>query len=330
MSAGRIDWIDTARGLGILLVVVGHVERGLVDAGVADAADWRLFDTALYSFHMPLFMLLAGVHVPLSLARGRRAFLVGKLRGLYYPYLLWSLIQGVLMLTLAGGGGQGAQWSDLYQLPWRPMWHFWFLAALMLYMALVACTGARAAPLGLAALAALGASQTMEVGGSLLYRLLFYFPFFAAGVLLSPRIRTLRLRSPAQVAALAGVAWAACLALLPWHEAHAYMTIWAIPAACAGSLALLALAQALRAWPTQVLAIAGRWSLSIYVMHVMAAAATRMLLLRLLPGLPSGALFLSCVIVGLIAPMAVHMLARRLGMLEWLGLGQSRRSRDAE
>lgn len=44
----RLDWIDAAKGLGILLVVVGHVwTRGPVR-------------DAIYAFHMPLFFLLAG------------------------------------------------------------------------------------------------------------------------------------------------------------------------------------------------------------------------------------------------------------------------------
>jgi fucose 4-O-acetylase-like acetyltransferase len=46
--AERIDWIDVARGLGIVLVVLGH-------STVADSVE-----TALYAFHMPLFFVLAG------------------------------------------------------------------------------------------------------------------------------------------------------------------------------------------------------------------------------------------------------------------------------
>lgn len=45
----RLDWVDVARGIGIIAVVVGHVwTRG------------PLRD-AMYSFHMPLFFLLSGM-----------------------------------------------------------------------------------------------------------------------------------------------------------------------------------------------------------------------------------------------------------------------------
>ncbi len=57
----RVEWIDIARGLGIIAVVAGHVwTRGPVR-------------DAIYSFHMPLFFLMSGwLHrpkPPLSFAR---------------------------------------------------------------------------------------------------------------------------------------------------------------------------------------------------------------------------------------------------------------------
>ena len=56
----------------------------------------------LYTFHMPLFFFLAGLNVPHSLRRGTGPFLSSKVWTLAYPYVLWSLIQGgVILLGLA-------------------------------------------------------------------------------------------------------------------------------------------------------------------------------------------------------------------------------------
>ena len=44
----RIGWIDTAKGIGLLCVILGHLSIPLVDAWV-------------YFFHMPLFFFLSGV-----------------------------------------------------------------------------------------------------------------------------------------------------------------------------------------------------------------------------------------------------------------------------
>ena len=47
----RIAWIDTAKGLCLFLVVFGH----LLTIGT-----WQNLKTAIYSFHMPMYFILAG------------------------------------------------------------------------------------------------------------------------------------------------------------------------------------------------------------------------------------------------------------------------------
>lgn len=42
MGTNRIEWIDTAKGLGLLLVFIGHLKTPYL-------ATW------VYTFHMPLF-----------------------------------------------------------------------------------------------------------------------------------------------------------------------------------------------------------------------------------------------------------------------------------
>lgn len=55
--ATRIEYIDIARIFGIFLVYYGHFIESLMKAGVATAAVQYKF---IYSFHMPLFFVLAG------------------------------------------------------------------------------------------------------------------------------------------------------------------------------------------------------------------------------------------------------------------------------
>jgi fucose 4-O-acetylase-like acetyltransferase len=317
-------WLDIARGMGIVLVVVGHVERGLMRTGIAPGPAWTFLDSALYTFHMPLFMLLAGVNVPQSWRKGVARFLADKLRTVYHPYLVWSVLHGVILVLLAGSANGGATWSDIYQLPWRPMWHFWFLFALMLYLLLAAVAGMRRWLLTCAAIVALATSQQLEPGGSLVQRLLFFFPFFAIGVVWSQSILALRFPRPLRALALLSAGWALALLLLPWEIASPYMTPWALPAALLGSAAVFAAAQALSGKAAGWCELLGRWSLSIYVMHVIAAAATRIVLDRLVPGLPLGLHLLAGTVVGVAAPLLVHLAMMRLDLLAWFGLGRSR------
>lgn len=44
----REAWIDCARGIAILLVIVGHTISGVLSG-------------AIYSFHMPLFFIFSGI-----------------------------------------------------------------------------------------------------------------------------------------------------------------------------------------------------------------------------------------------------------------------------
>lgn len=48
LRAERLSWLDVLKGIGIILVVIGHVYSN------------RTVFNWLYSFHMPLFFLAAG------------------------------------------------------------------------------------------------------------------------------------------------------------------------------------------------------------------------------------------------------------------------------
>ena len=57
----RLEWIEFAKGVGIILVVVGHAGRGLQNAGLADPRGvLPVLDQAIYAFHMPLFFSFLG------------------------------------------------------------------------------------------------------------------------------------------------------------------------------------------------------------------------------------------------------------------------------
>jgi fucose 4-O-acetylase-like acetyltransferase len=100
-ASKRVGWLDTARALGIVAVVAGHV--------TADKAVW----SAMYHFHMPLFFVLSGmVFKPSSVTdvAAKRA------RALLIPYLGWLLIVTVLDLVFA------FILNEPFHLPWdRPI-----------------------------------------------------------------------------------------------------------------------------------------------------------------------------------------------------------------
>ncbi|MEP7155368.1 MAG: acyltransferase family protein [Betaproteobacteria bacterium] len=56
-SASRLQWVDVAKGLGILLMFHGHVVQTLAATGNASAL---VEERLIYSFHMPMFFVIAG------------------------------------------------------------------------------------------------------------------------------------------------------------------------------------------------------------------------------------------------------------------------------
>lgn len=68
----REAWLDSLKGFAALLVVLGHVLSGYLDAGTFPAAydSFYAVRTWIYSFHMPLFFLLSGFTFTLAYYRG--------------------------------------------------------------------------------------------------------------------------------------------------------------------------------------------------------------------------------------------------------------------
>jgi acyltransferase len=76
----RIDFIDIAKGFGIILVVFGHTYRG---------NDLNLF---IYSFHMPLFFFFSGLLFNEKKYASFRILLKNKFKTLLLPYITFYII----------------------------------------------------------------------------------------------------------------------------------------------------------------------------------------------------------------------------------------------
>lgn len=72
MVKERIRWIDMAKGIGILLVMIGHLHLPYVTA-------W------IYTFHIPLFFILSGC-VFRSFEINFKSFLIKKIKSIVVPY----------------------------------------------------------------------------------------------------------------------------------------------------------------------------------------------------------------------------------------------------
>ncbi|MEH6492916.1 MAG: acyltransferase [Halopseudomonas sp.] len=129
----RSDWVDYAKAIGIILVVYGHVVRGLIKADLINNEQlYQTIDSVIYTFHMPLFFFLSGLFFQSSLSRrGGRRLIYSKLDTIIYPYILWSLLQGGAELIMSDFTNGNIQPSEVLSI-WVPRAQFWFLFVLFI------------------------------------------------------------------------------------------------------------------------------------------------------------------------------------------------------
>ncbi|WP_380784259.1 acyltransferase family protein [Sphingomonas sp. R86520] len=315
----RTTWLDAARGAGAVLVVIGHVERGLSGSGLAIGDDFQRFDLALYTFHMPFFFLLAGANSGRSINKSWLTVIRRKIVTIIYPYILWSLIQGTAVAIMAHTATGTHHWRDLILILWRPIGQFWFLYALFVYTIIAAFFRHNyVIIITIGAFAVVAADFVYS--GSPLDLGLHHMIFFAIGIVLSERIIAWHPARPTVVAAVATAAWALGWQLVPHTQRFAYLTVGALPCAFAGSVCVMAAVQSLSGMALSLLAWLGQRAMAIFVLHILAASGVRIALVIGDIPLTAGEHMLIGTACGLALPCAFQEIAERLGIARLLAL----------
>ncbi len=104
LSTRRDPFLEASKGLLILLVVIGHLVSN-ADT-LDDQYNWyRSIRTLIYSFHMPLFMLLSGVTFELSLKSSKKenffAFVARRGDRLLVPFFVVGLLLYIAKFSIA-------------------------------------------------------------------------------------------------------------------------------------------------------------------------------------------------------------------------------------
>ncbi|WP_165731740.1 acyltransferase family protein [Polaribacter sp. 20A6] len=130
----KIDWVDNAKGIGIVLVVFGHVLRGIFAKGLSISNDTFMFiDDIIYSFHMPLFFLISGFFINKSLSKyGGKELIINKAKTIMYPYFIWSVIQILINVLLSKFTNNNSDLWSILKIIYEPIAPFWYLYAVFL------------------------------------------------------------------------------------------------------------------------------------------------------------------------------------------------------
>ncbi len=321
-----------ARGAAIIMVVLGHVWRGLSEGRlIENEAIFQLVDQAIYLFHMPVFFILSGF-----VFRGRNypslsGFLTSRGVRILYPLLLWYYLFIGVNVLMSPYVNNPFSVDRLLALPTPFGTQYWFLYALLVVQLL--CM-----PLAFARTRQQIVSFVLLAGGAALllkYQLGFfniwlhqaiaYIPFFLLGVLASEMANRDRLRYSTWTQC---VLWGGGTFLL---AQFLHLTDAPVPApflllGIMASAGFILMILGVSLWSTQgrvttALAILGRASMAIYLAHIFFTAFSRIALTTM--GVQN--LWVHVLIgtaLGVLGPLVLQLLVDRFSLGRVLGFGR--------
>jgi uncharacterized membrane protein YcfT len=280
-QAGRIDWVDTAKGFCIVMVVMMHSTLGVEHAAAQEG--WLHAAVAFAKpFRMPDFFLIAGLFLARVIDRDWRDYLDRKVVHFAYFYVLWVTIQFAFkapgIAAAQGWSGVGFNYFEAFIEPFGTLW---FIYLLPIFFVVVRLTRGVPPAIILLAAAALEIAP-IATGWTVIDEFAGRFVYFYTGYLLAPRIFAFAERVQARRE------WA-LVGLLLWSIINCVMvfTGWAdapvlsLSLGMAGAAAVVAAAALIAAsGGMQWLRYCGQQSIVIYLAFFLPMAATRTLLLK--------------------------------------------------
>ncbi len=293
MAAGRLDaeriaWVDTAKGVCIVLVVMMHATLGV---GEAFGGEGFLHGVVAFAkpFRMPDFFLISGLFLARVIDRDWRSYADKRIVHFAYFYLLWLVIQSAARYGGVSGGTPGGFMTHLAWSLVEPYSTLWFVYMLAVF-SVVSKVLRRVSPLVLLAGAAALEIAPIHTGWTLIDQFCERYVYFVAGWLLAPHI--FRLAAAALAArslAVAGLlAWAlvnGAFAVAPSPVAgfatFAELPVVGLALGALGSMAIVAFSALIAGTLAgRSLAYAGERSIAVYLAFFLPMAATRIVLLK--------------------------------------------------
>jgi len=281
VAGGRVDWVDYAKGICIVMVVMMHSVLG-VEKAADQTGFMHLVVMFAKPFRIPDFFLISGLFLSVVIDRDWRTYFDRKVVHFVYFYVLWVTIQfGFKAPSLAAEAG----WSQvgfLYLESFiEPFGTLWFIYLLPIFFVVTKLTRS-IPPLAIWMFAAALETMHAATGWTAIDEFGARFVYFYSGYLLADYVFALSDRARAHpVLALAGLAlWALVnggLVELGYSEWPVISLALGFSGACAIIVTGTLLAR--MQW-LNFLRFCGEHSIVIYLAFFLPMAASRTLLLR--------------------------------------------------
>jgi uncharacterized membrane protein YcfT len=313
-APGRIDWVDYAKGICIVMVVMMHSVLG-AELAAGQTGFMHAVVTFAKPFRMPDFFLISGLFLPLVIDRDWRTYLDRKVVHFAYFYVLWVTIQFGFKAAAFAAESSWTHAGYLYLESFiEPFGTLWFIYLLPVFFVVTKATR-RAPPLLIWGLAALLEMTHFSTGWTAIDEFGARFVYFYTGYLFAGRVFALadRARAHPRLALAALALWA----LVNESLVQAGVSEWplislslGLAGACAIVMSGTLLAHAGR---LKFLRFCGERSIVIYLAFFLPMAATRTILLRtgIIPDI--GVTSLTVTLIALFGALAIWQIALKVG-----------------
>ena len=228
-TTGRLSWVDTAKGISIILVVMMY---SVFNVG-QNADGVGLFHYIIgfaTPFRMPEFFLISGLFLSQVIARPWRAYADRRVVHYFYFYALWAVIHLAVKIGLASGAPMEALTDVAWAIvePYGVLWFIYLLAVFGLVSKLA--YELKAPHWAVLAFGAAFQMSSVHTGSYLVDQFCAYFVYFYAGYVLAPKLFALADWSARHVGlALLGLAVYAVVLPFEAPKGPAPITIDAVP-----------------------------------------------------------------------------------------------------
>jgi uncharacterized membrane protein YcfT len=280
-ATSRVDWVDYAKGICIVMVVMMHSVLG-VEAAAGQTGFMHALVAFAKPFRMPDFFLISGLFLAVVIDRDWRTYLDRKVVHFAYFYVLWVTIQFGFK---APGFAAESNWTHVGYLYLEsfiePFGTLWFIYLLPIFFVVTKLTR-RIAPILIFAIAALLESAHVATGWTVIDEFSSRFVYFFVGYWLASYVFALsdRARGNPSLAMMGLVLWAFINGALVEYG-YSELPLISLALGFAGACAIIVAGTLLAhmRW-LDFLRYCGENSIVIYLAFFLPMAATRALLLK--------------------------------------------------
>lgn len=317
----RLPWLDTARGICIILVVMVHFYSVYFEHLNAPQVSKKIFDAAVSAWRparMPAFFFISGFLASRALVRPWGQIVRSRILRLYWVYLIWSVVMTLTLFALFEPFSAENVRRFVEQVAVQVVFArqtTWFLYGLIVFF--VAARLLRSHPRTVIVIALLCSAFAEQIDDLVVSQMVRTMPYFLIGIYYPHLLIAACDRASAKRVVVLGCLYAACV--VPVLIDRTFPGVW-LPSSVAGIILVLNMACALPASRTNaVLRYIGRNTLPIYVMHVPILLILRdETQARLMFVFPFGLLYAATAIVLLLAGcLGLAFVLKKMGF-DWL------------